>query len=292
MRELHNYHIYITTNFNKTVIYVGVTNHLARRLVEHFALRGTNYSFAGKYYAYNLIYYENFKYKAQAYAREEELKKWRRELKEQLIARKNPNWLFFNKKFCKEWPPNKLWGNYAESFLLRKKKEFEGKTLSSTPPLNAIVIYEDMDFSKIPSSHFLKSQLPFNQQDSSNFDAVSPHQNLQSIETPSLTTSNAGLFSDFDKSFQNYMANQSHAEVASSFSLSEREKGLINLALLIALEQKEELEMQIKTLAKSDVGAESIRDVILHTGIYVGLPISKRAIKIAEQVFEQLKLKE
>ena len=31
----HNYYIYITTNVNKTVLYIGVTNDLQRRLYEH-----------------------------------------------------------------------------------------------------------------------------------------------------------------------------------------------------------------------------------------------------------------
>ena len=65
-------------------------NNLARRLVEHYANRGKDTTFAGRYYAYNLIYCEYFQYVNQAIAREKELKGWIRLRKEELIATKNP----------------------------------------------------------------------------------------------------------------------------------------------------------------------------------------------------------
>jgi len=60
MRKVHQYWIYIVSSPNKSTIYIGVTNNLSRRLKEHFDSRGTNTSFAGKYFCYNLVYYEKF----------------------------------------------------------------------------------------------------------------------------------------------------------------------------------------------------------------------------------------
>ena len=54
----YNYYVYITTNSNKTTLYIGVTNNLARRLQEHYEDRDDQSSFAGKYYCYNLVYCE------------------------------------------------------------------------------------------------------------------------------------------------------------------------------------------------------------------------------------------
>ncbi|MBN4065814.1 GIY-YIG nuclease family protein [Candidatus Amoebophilus asiaticus] len=96
MRD-HNYFVYITTNPKKTVLYIGVTNDLERRLQEHLEDNMYNRrTFAGKYFCYNLIYYERHQYIEHAIEREKEIKKWRREKKESLINSFNPKWKFFN----------------------------------------------------------------------------------------------------------------------------------------------------------------------------------------------------
>lgn len=138
MRKQHSYYVYITTNPKKSVLYIGVTNNLARRLVEHYANRGNKTTFAGRYFAYNLIYCEHFQYINQAIAREKELKNWKRTKKQKLIATKNPKWIFSNDTFCGEWPPNKVWGNYLAQF--KHRKQLNGKALNEKSTLS---FYED-----------------------------------------------------------------------------------------------------------------------------------------------------
>lgn len=87
-----NYYVYITTNPGRTVLYTGVTNALKRRLLEHYKNRGDKKNFAGRYYCYDLIYYEYYTDIRQAIAREKEIKDMPRKKKEELIATKNPNW--------------------------------------------------------------------------------------------------------------------------------------------------------------------------------------------------------
>ena len=92
----HSYYIYIVTNKNKTVLYTGVTNDLRRRLWEHEqnSIPFRSPSFAGKYNAYFLIYYECFGFIQNAIAREKEIKGWRRSKKEDLIKTMNPECVF------------------------------------------------------------------------------------------------------------------------------------------------------------------------------------------------------
>jgi putative endonuclease len=101
------YYIYIVTNPSKTTLYIGVTNNLPARLAEHWENRSKPGTFAGKYFCYNLIYYEAFQYIDPAIRREKEIKKWNRAKKEMLINSKNPEWLFLNEKICGRWPPHK-----------------------------------------------------------------------------------------------------------------------------------------------------------------------------------------
>ncbi|MEQ8471891.1 MAG: GIY-YIG nuclease family protein [Marinoscillum sp.] len=100
-----NYFVYITTNPAKSVLYTGMTNDLEQRIVEHYLNRGINDTFAGKYYCYNLLYYERFINPNHAIKREKEIKNWRRSLKENLITSENPEWDFLNGKIM-DWPPH------------------------------------------------------------------------------------------------------------------------------------------------------------------------------------------
>ena len=91
------YFLYITTNQNKTALYIGVTSDIQRRLAQHYAdSLGRKLSFAGRYNCYFLLYYEGFESIHDAILREKEIKKWRREKKEILIRQFNPTWEFLN----------------------------------------------------------------------------------------------------------------------------------------------------------------------------------------------------
>ena len=92
------YYVYILTNPGKTVLYIGVTNNLRRRLDEHRQNKGKS-TFAGKYYCHKLIYYEEFRNINHAIEREKELKGWTRIKKENLIATMNPKWHALNMNF-------------------------------------------------------------------------------------------------------------------------------------------------------------------------------------------------
>ena len=93
----HNYFVYIVTNKDKSVLYVGVTNDLKRRLWEHEQDSINEKShFTGKYNAFYLVYWEKFEYIEQAIVREKEIKGWLRIKKQKLISEFNPEWNFLN----------------------------------------------------------------------------------------------------------------------------------------------------------------------------------------------------
>lgn len=101
----YSFFVYITTNPAKTVLYTGFTNNLSQRLIEHYMNRGSNKSFAGKYYCSNLLYYEVHQYVYNAMDREKEIKGWTRIKKLALIKFSNPQQRFLNDEIM-EWPPN------------------------------------------------------------------------------------------------------------------------------------------------------------------------------------------
>ena len=93
------FYTYICTNPKKTVLYTGVTNDLIRRMNEHYEdNQGKRKTFAGKYFCYNLIYFEEYTDIRVAIGREKEIKGWLRIKKEELINTVNPNWDFIDLK--------------------------------------------------------------------------------------------------------------------------------------------------------------------------------------------------
>jgi len=88
MKE-NNYYVYIMSNWNNKVLYIGVTNNLKRRVYEHknHLLDG----FTDKYNVEKLVYYENTNDIVSAIGREKQLKGWNRAKKEALIDALNPD---------------------------------------------------------------------------------------------------------------------------------------------------------------------------------------------------------
>jgi putative endonuclease len=84
------YYVYIMTNAHNTVLYTGVTNHLARRVYEH--KNGLGSAFTKKYNVNKLVYYEIGNSIHSAIAREKQLKGGSRKKKVDLINSLNPEW--------------------------------------------------------------------------------------------------------------------------------------------------------------------------------------------------------
>lgn len=86
-----SYYTYITTNKRKTVLYVGVTNNLIRRIGEHKS--GQIDGFTKRYNVDILIYAEKYDEIETAIAREKQIKSWSRIRKEKLIETANKDWV-------------------------------------------------------------------------------------------------------------------------------------------------------------------------------------------------------
>ena len=91
------YYVYLITNWNNKVLYIGVTNNLERRLYEHKnkLIKG----FTEKYNINKLVYFEQTNDIESAITREKEIKKWRREKKNSLIESTNKQW----EDLSKQW---------------------------------------------------------------------------------------------------------------------------------------------------------------------------------------------
>lgn len=85
-----NYYVYILTNLTNSVLYIGVTNNIERRLYEH--KNGLVDGFTKKYHLHKLVHLEEANDVVAAIEREKQLKGWTRKRKEELINETNPEW--------------------------------------------------------------------------------------------------------------------------------------------------------------------------------------------------------
>ena len=85
------YFVYILSNWDDSVLYIGVTSNLSRRLYEH--RNGLVEGFTKKYNVHKLVYFEQTNDIYAALSREKQLKKWVRSKKNALISKMNPNWI-------------------------------------------------------------------------------------------------------------------------------------------------------------------------------------------------------
>ena len=86
---MKEYYVYIMTNRSGT-LYVGMTNDIVRRTMEHKEGRGSK--FTSKYRINRLVYYESTNDVLSAIAREKQIKGWLRAKKIALIESVNPEW--------------------------------------------------------------------------------------------------------------------------------------------------------------------------------------------------------
>ena len=82
--------VYILSNWDDSVLYVGVTSNLPKRLYEH--RNHLVFGFTSKYNVHKLVYYENTTDAYSAISREKQLKGWSRAKKNRLIESMNPEW--------------------------------------------------------------------------------------------------------------------------------------------------------------------------------------------------------
>jgi len=90
VRSDRRYYVYILVSSSRRAMYIGITNNLVRRVGQHRSheIEG----FSDDYNTVRLVYYEEFQDVRNAIAREKQLKRWRREKKDWLVERTNPQW--------------------------------------------------------------------------------------------------------------------------------------------------------------------------------------------------------
>ncbi len=99
-----------------------------------------------------------------------------------------------------------------------------------------------------------------------------------------------GNLNDFNKDFQDFITKYAWGETWSRPGLSKAQRSMITLSMLIPLNRKAELKMHIKAAFHNGLTISDIKEIILHSALYCGLPAANEANHVAEEVFSELNL--
>lgn len=93
---------------------------------------------------------------------------------------------------------------------------------------------------------------------------------------------------DFNGEFQEMITRHAWGDIWTRPGLERHTRSLITLAMLIALNRDEELAMHLKAAKSNGVSREEIKELLMHSAIYCGIPAANSAFHLAESVWDEL----
>jgi len=88
----------------------------------------------------------------------------------------------------------------------------------------------------------------------------------------------------FNEEFQDLITRYAWGEIWSRPGLSRQMRSMLTLAMMVALNRQEEFRMHVKAALNNGVTPEQIKEVLLQTAIYCGVPAANNAFHIANEV--------
>src|SRR6516164_10086589 len=92
---------------------------------------------------------------------------------------------------------------------------------------------------------------------------------------------------DFTADFQDLITRYAWGEIWSRPGLDRRTRSAITLTALIALGRDHELELHVRAARRVGLGADELKEIILQSAIYCGVPAANAAFAIAQRVLDE-----
>ena len=89
---------------------------------------------------------------------------------------------------------------------------------------------------------------------------------------------------EFTAPFQDFITRYAWGEVWARPGLDRRTRSCITVALLCALRSHDELALHIRAALRNGVTADELREVLLHTAVYAGVPAANSAFALAQEI--------
>jgi 4-carboxymuconolactone decarboxylase len=91
----------------------------------------------------------------------------------------------------------------------------------------------------------------------------------------------------FTEPFQDFITRYAWGEIWSRPGLSRRERSLVTLAVLAAMQHEHELGLHVRAALRNGLEADQIREVLLQVAVYAGVPVANRAFPVAQRALDE-----
>jgi 4-carboxymuconolactone decarboxylase len=96
---------------------------------------------------------------------------------------------------------------------------------------------------------------------------------------------------DFTRPIQELVTKYCWGEVWGRQTLSRRDRSLLNIAMISALNRPHELKLHVKGALTNGVSRDEIREVLMQVAIYCGVPAAVDSTRIAKEAFSEVDAK-
>lgn len=93
---------------------------------------------------------------------------------------------------------------------------------------------------------------------------------------------------DFTRDLQTVITEHAWGDIWTREGLTLRERSLINISILSALNRPHELELHLRGAINNGCTTDEIREALLQTAVYAGLPSGLDSFRVARRVFEEM----
>jgi 4-carboxymuconolactone decarboxylase len=93
---------------------------------------------------------------------------------------------------------------------------------------------------------------------------------------------------DFSRPFQEFITRAAWGEAWTRDGLGRRERSIVTLAVLTALRAENEIPMHVRAAIRNGLTPDEIREVMIHTAVYAGVPAANSAFALAQKTLDEL----
>jgi 4-carboxymuconolactone decarboxylase len=93
---------------------------------------------------------------------------------------------------------------------------------------------------------------------------------------------------DFNVAFQQLTTEMAWGTIWTRPGLPRKTRSILNIGMLVALNRGAELRLHVRAALTNGVTREEIKEILLQTGVYCGIPACLEAFRIATEVFKEV----